>query len=295
MNFHEAYEYFWKIFLFLSHIDFSFQKFFLWISMKFMNIFERLSFFRVWSLENFSSTYRTSQLFRLFGLFKSYEFVSEILYFSSFEKAPIDNSNLSISFIPNEFMIFSIKRRFLNFTVLFEKFKCLNFFKSYEFFREILYFSSFEKAPIDNTNLSISFIPNEFVIFSVKIRFLNFTMLLEKFKYLNFFKSYEFFSEILYFSSFEKAPNDNSNLSISFIPNEFVIFSIKTRFLNFTMLFERFKYLNFFKSYEFFSKCLHFREMDVFITKNKIFVKIFSQSLWCALKVEVFKSVQEFN
>ena len=31
--------------------------------------------------------------------------------------------------------------------------------------------------------------------------------------------------------------------------------------------------------YEFFSKCLHFREVGVFITKNKIFLQIFSQSL----------------
>ena len=60
------------------------------------------------------------------------------------------------------------------------------------------------------------------------------------------------------------------------------------------MLFEKFKYLNLFKSYEFFSKCLHFREIDVFITKNIILVQIFLQSLWCALEGAVFKSVQEF-
>ena len=60
------------------------------------------------------------------------------------------------------------------------------------------------------------------------------------------------------------------------------------------MLFEKFKYLNLFKSYEFFSKCLHFREVGVFITKNKIFFLIYLQSLWCALKGQVFKSVQEF-
>ena len=38
------------------------------------------------------------------------------------------------------------------------------------------------------------------------------------------------------------------------------------------MRFEKFKYFNLFESYEFFSKCLHFREVGVFITKNKIFV-----------------------
>ena len=62
----------------------------------------------------------------------------------------------------------------------------LDLFKSYEFLSECLHFSSFEKAPIDTSNLSISFLPIEFVIFFVKIRFLNFTMLLEKFKDLNF-------------------------------------------------------------------------------------------------------------
>ena len=45
------------------------------------------------------------------------------------------------------------------------------------------------------------------------------------------------------------------------------------------MLFEKFEYLILFKSYEFFSKCLHFRMMRVFITQNKKFVKIFLQSL----------------
>ena len=64
--------------------------------------------------------------------------------------------------------------------------------------------------------------------------------------------------------------------------------------LNFTTLFEKFKYLIWFKSYDFFSKCLHFRMIGVFITKNKILVEIFLQSLWCALKGEVFKCVQEF-
>ena len=61
------------------------------------------------------------------------------------------------------------------------------------------------------------------------------------------------------------------------------------------MLFEKFEYLNLFKSYKFFSKCLHFGEVGVFITTNKIFVQIFFQSLCCALKEEVFKSVQEFH
>ena len=107
------------------------------------------------------------------------------------------------------------------------------------------------------------------------------------------FKSYQFFSNRLHFSSFEKALIDTSNLSIYFVPIEYVIFFVKIRFLNFTMLFVKFKYLNLFKSYEFFSKCLHFREVGVFISKNKIFVWIYLQSLWCALKGEVFKSLQE--
>ena len=59
------------------------------------------------------------------------------------------------------------------------------------------------------------------------------------------------------------------------------------------MLFEKFEYLILFKSYEFFSKYLHFRKMGVFITKNKIFLQIFLEPLWCALKGEVFKCVQE--
>ena len=87
-----------------------------------------------------------------------------------------------------------------------------------------------------------------------------------------FFKNYEFFSKRLHFSPFEKALIDTSNLSISFVLIKFVIFFVKIRFLNFTMLFEKFKYLIWFKSYDFFSKCLHFRKMGVFITKNKIFV-----------------------
>ena len=40
MNFHEVYEYFRNIFLFLSHIDFSFQIFF------FMNSYEVYKYFR---------------------------------------------------------------------------------------------------------------------------------------------------------------------------------------------------------------------------------------------------------
>ena len=61
------------------------------------------------------------------------------------------------------------------------------------------------------------------------------------------------------------------------------------------MLFEKVKYLNLFKSYDFLSKCLLFREVGVFITKNKILVQIFLHSLWCALKEKVFKSVQQFK
>ena len=34
--------------------------------------------------------------------------------------------------------------------------------------------------------------------------------------------------------------------------------------------------------------------MGVFITKNKIFVQIFLQSLWFALEEEVFKCIDEF-
>ena len=39
MNVHEDYEYFWKIFLFFSHIDFLFQNFFL------MNVHEVYEYF----------------------------------------------------------------------------------------------------------------------------------------------------------------------------------------------------------------------------------------------------------
>ena len=87
MKFHEVYECFRKIFLFLSHIDFSLRKFL------FMNFHEVYKYFPKiflffshilifhflwrgaayihWSLENSSSTYEMSQLFGLFGLFKS--------------------------------------------------------------------------------------------------------------------------------------------------------------------------------------------------------------------------------
>ena len=86
------------------------------------------------------STYGTSQLFGLFGLFKSSEFFSKHLYFFCFEKALTDTSNFSISFVPIEFMIFFVKVRFLNFTMLFGKFKYLNLFKSYELFSKYLHF-----------------------------------------------------------------------------------------------------------------------------------------------------------
>ena len=90
--------------------------------------------------------------------------------------------------------------------------------------------------------------------------------------YLHCLKVMNFFSKRLHFASLEKALIDTSNLSISFVLIKFVIFFVKIRFLNFTMLFEKFKYLIWFKSYEFFSTCLHFRMIGVFITKNKIFV-----------------------
>ena len=82
MNFHEVNMYFRKFFLFLSLIL----------------IFHSLSHgaaYIHWSLKNSSSTYGTSQLglFGLFELFKSYEFFSKRLHFSSFEKAVIDTSN----------------------------------------------------------------------------------------------------------------------------------------------------------------------------------------------------------
>ena len=174
MNVHEVYEYFWIFFLFLSHklifhsekfffmnfhevykVDFLLQKIFLWMFMKFMSIFERFFFFSLiyWflisyimaqrtstGLENSSSTYRTSQLFGLFRLFKSYEFFNKRLHFSSSEKALIDTSNLSISFVLIKFVIVFVKIRFLSFTMLFEKFEYLIWFKSYEFFSKCLHF-----------------------------------------------------------------------------------------------------------------------------------------------------------
>ena len=93
LNFYEVYEYFWKIFLFLSHIlifhlkqiffyEFSwslwvflenfffflvilifyFKKFFSWMFMKFMNIFERFFLFWViyWFFISYSMAQRTS-------------------------------------------------------------------------------------------------------------------------------------------------------------------------------------------------------------------------------------------
>ena len=127
MNVHEDYEYFWKIFLFFSHIDFLFQNFFLmnvhevyeyfwkiFIFLSLILIFHLLSHgaaYIHWSLENSPSTYGMSQLFGLFRLFKSYEFFSKRPHFSSFEKALIDTSNLSISFVPIEFVIFFVKIR----------------------------------------------------------------------------------------------------------------------------------------------------------------------------------------
>ena len=113
----------------------------------------------------------------------------------------------------------------------------------------------------------------------------------ERVNFLDYLDCSKVFQE---FSSFEKALIGISKLSISVVPIEFVIFSVKIRFLNFKILSEKFKYLNFFKCYEFFSKCLHFQEVGVFITKNKMFVQFFLQSLWCTLEGEVFKSVQEF-
>ena len=139
MNFHEVYEYFWKIFLFFVILIFYFKIFFyecswsLWVFSKdFSFFFSHILIFHLlyhgaayihWSLENSSYTYGTSQLFGLFRLFKSYEFFSKRLHFSSFKKALIDTSNLSISFVLIKFVIFFVKIRFLNFTMLFEKFK----------------------------------------------------------------------------------------------------------------------------------------------------------------------------
>ena len=94
MNFHEVYKYFRKIFFFLSHV-------------LIFHLFCRGASYIHWSLENSSSTYGTSQLFGLFRLYKSYEFVSKRLHFSCFEKALIDILNLSISLVPIEFGIFS--------------------------------------------------------------------------------------------------------------------------------------------------------------------------------------------
>ena len=113
--------------------------------------------------------------------------------------------------------------------------------------------------------------------------------------YLDCSKVMNFFSKRLHFSSFEKALIDTSNLSISFVPIEFVIFFVKIRFLNFKILFETLKCLNLFKSYEFFSKCLYFWEMNVFITKNKIFVQIFCSLYDVLLKEKCSKVYRNFT
>ena len=96
MNFHEVYKYFRKIFLFCSHI-------------LIFHLLQHGATYIHWSLENYSFTYGTSLLFGLFGLFKSYVFFSKRLHFYFFEKALIDILNLSISFVPIEFVIFFIK------------------------------------------------------------------------------------------------------------------------------------------------------------------------------------------
>ena len=77
--------------------------------------------------------------------------------------------------------------------------------------------------------------------------------------------------------------------------NEVCNFNLPFLVLNFFNFYlTRTGYRGSFQTQGIFSKFLHFRELDVFITKNKIFVQIFLQSLWCALKGEAFKSVQEF-
>ena len=89
------------------------------------------------------------------------------------------------------------------------------------------------------------------------------------------FKSYKFFSKRLHLSSFEKALIDTSNLSISFVLVKFVIVSWK--YASWT------------------SQCFLKNSNISFGSKfGRIFVWIVLQSLWCGLKVEVFKCVQEF-
>ena len=124
-------------FLFLSHIlichlkKFFFYEFSwsLWVFLEVFSFFESCIDFSsliAWrsvhplkSWEFFVHVYQTSQLFELFRLFKSYEFFSKRLHFSSFEKALIDTSNLSIYFLLIKFVIFFVKKSFLNFTMLF--------------------------------------------------------------------------------------------------------------------------------------------------------------------------------